>query len=159
MARSTSRAARLVAGLALTAAMLGSHAAPARAFNASDCVGPGNVVDVDTIQTSAGRADFGDLPHIGGAAQGTAVVCWYDSGRVYIRGRLFVDSVSRTCVTATIEFISRTVTRQRYSVCGSFARSTMVSSSVSSVPAVREVIVRPFVGRVAHGIAVASRGD
>lgn len=119
--------------LVLAAAMLGSHTATARAYDEGNCAHSVlKLVDADRFRIEGGRADFGDLPHVGGAPQGTAVVCWYRPGtQVFVFGRLFADSLSRTCVSARIDYITSTVTTTHVkSVCGGLAQSIYVQDGI-----------------------------
>ena len=83
-------------------------APPAHAYDLNDC---NRVVDTFAIQQfsiNGGGADFGDLPHLGGAPLGTAVVCWSPGGRVAVIGKLFADNLCvpfRECtpLTATLK--------------------------------------------------------
>jgi hypothetical protein len=90
----------VVAGSTLT------FAGPAGAFSPGDCndvSSSGTVSGFNTFNVDAGKADFGDHPHWGGAPRGDAVICWFSNGRVGVEGTLFADSLSGEPVSATAE--------------------------------------------------------
>jgi len=64
-------------------------------MNSIDCdhiFGATNVAKVETFKIDGGQADFGDDPHLLGAPQGDAVVCWLNSGKVAVLGKLYSDN-------------------------------------------------------------------
>jgi hypothetical protein len=64
--------------------------------------GAPNIERVETFRIDGGKVDFGDILHVGGVPQGTAVVCWLNNGRVVVAGKLFSDNFWNP-QTATIE--------------------------------------------------------
>ena len=80
-------------------------AGPSRAFYYGDCYvvfAAANVAKVTPVKIEAGGADFGDHPHLAGAPQGNAVICWSTDGRVAVKGNVFADDF-RGPVTATVQ--------------------------------------------------------
>jgi hypothetical protein len=112
---------RIVALLALAFAAVGVPTA--HAYDYWTC--PGEFRDaVDQVKAEGGGADFGDDLHLGGAPQGTAVVCWDgnvrnpNAARVFLRGKLYHDNLpggccapggapaaDDLCVSAVIKFV------------------------------------------------------
>lgn len=87
------------AGLSITA-----MAPAAQAYDGNTC-SAGMRADVDQfrVDTGANNVDFGDDYHIGGAPQGTAVVCWGTGGSsVYLKGKLFWDSSGSGCADVEV---------------------------------------------------------
>lgn len=79
---------------------------------------PGEFRDaVDQFRAEGGGADFGDDLHLGGAPQGTAVVCWDgnlrnpNAARVILRGKMYRDNAQGIgvsedlCVFSVIKFL------------------------------------------------------
>jgi hypothetical protein len=72
---------------------------------------------VDQFKAEGGGADFGDDLHLGGAPQGTAVVCWDgnvrnpNAARVFLRGKMYRDNLQgynvseQLCVFTVIKFL------------------------------------------------------
>lgn len=52
---------------------------------------PSTVQKAQTFVINRDGADFGDHPHLFGAPQGQAVVCWSTNGRIGVKGVLFAD--------------------------------------------------------------------
>ncbi len=94
---------------------LASLAGPAQAYDAGTCdgiFGVGNsAVDRFKADTgSAGKVDFGDVPHWFAVPQGDAVACWADDGRVALKGRVFADSGDTiTLTSAKVTFFNNGV--------------------------------------------------
>ena len=64
----------------------------------SEAVSGFNIFKADTE-----KADFGDELHLLGSPQGTAVICWFSSGRVGVEGKVFADSISGEPLVALAE--------------------------------------------------------
>jgi hypothetical protein len=91
---------RIVVLLALAFAAVGVPTA--QAYDYWTC--PSEFRDaVDQFKAEGGGADFGDDLHLGGAPQGTAVVCWdgnlrnANAARVILRGKLYHDNLPDLC--------------------------------------------------------------
>ena len=115
-------AARLRAFAVVVIVSLSSPAALAQAYDRGDCQRsfPAGVVlpDVDTLRIDTGnyyQVDFGDDLHLGGAPQGTAVICWQEGrNRVVVIGKLYFDprdSNSSGCAKIVMDFYCRDGTR------------------------------------------------
>lgn len=55
--------------------------------------GATNVLRVRRFNINTRHVDFGDHPHLVGAPQGMAVVCWLRDGRIAVKGFLFADNI------------------------------------------------------------------
>jgi hypothetical protein len=90
--------------LAVTVVSLFSLSVAARAYDMNDCTRLLDTFAMQQFSIEAGGADFGDLPHLGGAPLGTAAICWSPGGRVGIIGKLFADNLClpfRPCTPIT----------------------------------------------------------
>ena len=96
--RTKSAMVRSVTAMVAAVGSLVCLAGPAEAFDGGTCnskFGADNVSRVATFKIDTGtigKVDFGDHLHLGGAPQGTAVVCWQNAGAVAVVGYLFVDT-------------------------------------------------------------------
>ena len=87
------------AAIAVAALAAGPVTGSAEAYDKGTCDGIFGAANVSTTQFkidtgSAGKVDFGDLLHLGGVPQGTAVICWQTgTRRVAVRGVLFADDI------------------------------------------------------------------
>jgi len=96
--RTKSAMVRSVTAMVAAVGSLVCLAGPAEAFDSGTCnslFGADNVRSAVAfkIDTGAvGKVDFGDHLHLGGAPQGTAVVCSSKARAVAVRGYLFTDT-------------------------------------------------------------------
>src|SRR5215471_3107470 len=101
---STSRRIARFVSMTIAAGALVASASPSRAFDHGDCYvvfAAANVARVAPFKIEAGKADFGDHPHLLGSPQGNAVNCWSTDGRVAVKGYVFADDL-RGPVSATV---------------------------------------------------------
>jgi hypothetical protein len=143
-----------VAAVALMAC-LGLGVPSAHAYDASTCPSERSWEDVDQFRISGGIPDFGDELHLGGAPQGTAVMCWdgnlanANATTVFLKARLYRDGGgaghdSDACAIAGISFLDGAnavrATRTR-TVCGSSGlRSEIVQLFIVNLPVHRITI-------------------
>ena len=96
--RTKSAMVRSVSAIVAVVGSLVCIAGPAEAFDKGTCnskFGADNVHRVHTFKIdtgTGGKVDFGDHLHLGGAPQGTAVVCFQNAGAVAVVGYLFADT-------------------------------------------------------------------
>jgi hypothetical protein len=139
MSRAGRRKMRSAAALAVAVGALIGGAGTAQAYDGNTCEQHFNPwstkVEQFTIETgTVGKVDFGDILHLGGAPQGSAVVCWEDGynaepDRARVVGRVFADSWSTVEVKARVTFFlygNRTTTTN-WTLSGSHADSRRVT--------------------------------
>ena len=136
--RGFGRIARVAIAVVVAAAsIVVASSSPANAYDSNTCQ-PGLRSDVDQFKVDTGGSgdvDFGDDMHVGGAPQGTAVVCWSTGGdSVSITGKLFWDSFDAGCAAADVTVVrsdgSSASYQGLYEKCSSGGlRSTVVQSS------------------------------
>jgi hypothetical protein len=119
--------------IAVAAGSLMSVVIPAQAFDRAHCnglFGGANVARADTFSMNAGRVDFGDDLHVGGAPRGTAVVCWSIDGRMALTGKVYADSIGDNVMAiVSVRFRRNGVWSAEIvqSVFGNFAASKTMS--------------------------------
>src|SRR5436309_12350079 len=83
-----------MAATALVPGALLGLSGKAQAFDPSSCndISSNAVNEFNVFRVDGGGADFGHYPHIIGAPQGNAVICWFSHGRVGVEGKVYADS-------------------------------------------------------------------
>jgi hypothetical protein len=97
--------------------------------------GSANVEKVEQFKMNFGKVDFGDHPHLGGQAQGDAIICWSIDGRAAVKGVLFSDNFQDS-QKVTIEIRFRRETGQ---VTNLTKRSVRTNGGVVGVRDVEKV--------------------
>jgi hypothetical protein len=135
MVRTKSAMIRSVTAMVAAVGSLVCLAGPAEAFDSGTC---NSLFCADNVRRAVafkidtgavGKVDFADHLHLGGAPQGTAVVCSSKTGAVALKGYLCADSSDLLWVQAEITYFRGDVVgaTSQHQVTGNNAASTLVN--------------------------------